>query len=147
MNYYKYCKQKRNIKHKQIIDHLETCDDLFEPKLSQKINIIEYSSKIYLNAELFVFFYNKQIVALVACYLNDFDNYIGYITNVSVIKEHQKKGLSKQLLYKCIEYAKKKNFRKIILQVDEKNIIAIKVYSDLGFFRIEGTQDKMIINL
>ena len=143
MSYYKYCRQKKLISNKKIFQHLEKCNELFVPKLSDIVNIIDYSNKIYINAELFYYLYNKEIVALVACYLNNTDDYTGYITNVSVLIEHQKKGLSKKLLNKCIDYAKSKKFREIVLQVNTDNIIAKKIYSDIGFVTIAGVEDKM----
>ena len=55
------------------------------------------------------------------------------ITNIVVKKTCRHKGVGTLLLNELIEYAKKNNKNKIFLEVNEKNIPAIKLYEKNGF--------------
>jgi len=81
-----------------IIDHLNKCADNFKPPLYTYVNIEEYSRKIYNNAITFESWANNNLVGLIAAYYNNYDTKVGFITNVSVIKEYQGYGIASKLL-------------------------------------------------
>ena len=55
------------------------------------------------------------------------------ITNIVTKKQERKKGIGKLLLDKLIEIAKQTEKDNISLEVNEKNIVAINLYKNVGF--------------
>lgn len=58
---------------------------------------------------------------------------IGFIENVITDKEYRRKGIGKNIIKKAIEYAKKQNCYKILLQSGNKRTEAHKFYESIGF--------------
>lgn len=117
----------------QIEEHFNLCSDDFINKLSGKVNIKSYSFKIKENALTFEAWCNEKLVGLVACYANNIETNIAFITNVSVIKVFQSKGIAKKLLESLKYNEQIKKFRKVQLKVDIINNIAINLYKIVGF--------------
>lgn len=55
------------------------------------------------------------------------------IINIFVNEENRRQGIATKLLSKMIE---EENYRRIMLEVNEKNTEAIKIYKKLGFSEI-----------
>jgi ribosomal protein S18 acetylase RimI-like enzyme len=127
----------------QINKLLLDCDNFFIPKLSEKVNIDEYSMKIFENSIVFEAYYGDNLIGIIAMYENSF----GYITNVSVANEHAGKGIASCLLKNCIEYAKGKNLDKINLEVNKRNIPALKLYSKYKFEVYEQNDSSKFMQL
>lgn len=75
------------------------------------------------------------------------------IMNIVVRKSERKKGVGTVLLQKIIDIARQGNFQNIFLEVNEKNLGAIKLYEKAGFERIglrkkyyNGTDDSIIMS-
>lgn len=111
----------------QIQSILLACDDYFIPKLSERVDISEYSQKIFDKSSRFEAWDGNNLVGLIAMYEN------GYITNVSVLSAYNNKGIASSLLAKCIEYSIQKDIKSIELEVNEKNITAISLYNKYKF--------------
>lgn len=118
---------------KVITTHLNECDALFNPPLSSSVTIKNYAEKIKVNAFTFEAWDGKELIGLVACYLNDKETLQGYVTNVSVLKKMHRKGIAKELLEKTQEKAIALGFKLLKLEVDVNNEKAIKFYKSLGF--------------
>src|SRR5438046_2814866 len=78
--------------------HLQACDNDFIPNLGLKVNIAEYSKKIRARAKTFEAWSDKNLIGLVAAYLNDRDTRTGFITSVSVAKQFMGRGIASKLL-------------------------------------------------
>ena len=61
-----------------------------------------------------------------------------HIFHVFIDRENRRKGYSKLLVNKALEYAKNNQIRKITLAVNKNNPIAIELYNNYGF-KIVGT--------
>ena len=61
------------------------------------------------------------------------DNYIE-IYSLFVDPRFRKKGVAKKFLDKCLEYCEKNDLKKIILDVNETNLIALAFYRKHNFF-------------
>jgi ribosomal protein S18 acetylase RimI-like enzyme len=120
-----------------ITNHLVLCDRNFKPALSERGSIKEYAAKIATHAVRFEAWENNRLVGLVAAYLNDYKEGVGFITNVSVEAGYLGKGIAKQLLQNCIEYALTNEFKFIRLEVFDENIPAIQLYRKLNFLEIK----------
>ena len=98
----------------QIFSHLHGCNDSFITPLNERVELHEYSKKIFDKSMTFEAWENKFLVGLVSAYFNDNENSFGYITNVSTTKKFTGKGIASILLKNCIEYAKQHNFAKFL---------------------------------
>jgi len=80
---------------------------------------------------------NNDIIGL--CYLCVFPNLthngksLGYIGHLIVDKNYRQKGIGKKLMQKAIEYSKKSNCYKVIIQSGIEREGAHKFYEKLGF--------------
>ena len=128
----------------EIFTHLQKCNNDFIPPLDKKVNIRDYSKKIAEKAITFEAWNEKILVGLIAAYFNDAENIMGFITNVSTLKEYHGKGIASELLKMCMDYSKNNNFKEIFLEVSDKNSGAIHLYNKNGFKNIE-TKNGMLV--
>ena len=77
-----------------------------------------------------------------------------HITNIVDKKSLRKNGIGSMLLNKLIELSKKENINSITLEVNTKNIPAIKLYEKYGFKNVgirkkyyNGTDDAVIMTM
>jgi ribosomal protein S18 acetylase RimI-like enzyme len=142
MNSFKIVSGRATVKDVQ--QHLERCSEDFKPPLQSYVNILEYSEKIINNAETFEVWHEHKLVALVAVYLNDTRKQNAYITNVSVEKKFQGKGIASILLDTIIDKAITLKFKFITLRVMLDNQRAIGLYSLKNFSVLRKVDDKFI---
>ncbi len=131
----------------EIYSHLQVCDADFYPPLCEKVDIREYSSKIYNNSVTFEAWAGNKLVGLLAAYLNDLKSRLGYITNVSVVRDYVGRGIASELINRCIRYSQDNGFNEIKLEVHEKNAPAILLYAKKGFIKIENEGDMVLMRL
>jgi ribosomal protein S18 acetylase RimI-like enzyme len=131
----------------EIYLHLLECSNSFIPNLAETVDIKEYSNKIFLKSTTFEAWDNNKLVGLVAAYLNDFRNHVVFITNVSVTSEFLGMGIASQLLTMCFKHAAQNNFSRVLLEVNNTNIPAIKLYEKYGFSIDEKREKTLIMKL
>ena len=127
--------------------HLSKCNNDFIPPLEAKVNIQEYSTKIFQKSVTFEAWDGNIMIGLVAAYFNDPARQTGYITNVSIIGSYKGKGIASNLLYKCVDYARKNSFRNIYLEVARSNHYAINLYMKFGFHVYENKDFLVLMKL
>ena len=71
---------------------------------------------------------NKSALAVISLIENELEIYF-----IGVKKDHRNQGLGKQFLCDIIKLAKDKGATSIILEVNEKNKIALNMYKSLNF--------------
>ncbi len=130
-----------------LLSHFEGCDENFINQLRQRVNLPDYAKKIFKNAVTFEAWDKKNLVALIAAYFNDIANHYGYITDVSVVKRYEGKGIASELIKSCIEYARKNNFVEIRLEVSDDNFDAIKLYNKFNFLVYENKDNQLLMKL
>lgn len=118
---------------KDLYLHLEKCNHLFVPPLSDKVNLNDYALKLFKKAYTFEAWNNEELVGLIGAYFTDRQTNKGFISNVSVLEEYNNKGIATQLLNMTKEYAKNNEFDKIGLEVNEKNRNVIAFYKKNKF--------------
>ena len=118
---------------KSIEEHLNKCANLFNPRLDSYVNIKKYSEKIRENATTIEAWQFNSLIGLIACYLNNNYTLKGYITNVSITKDFQGKGIALDLMNMTINLALEKGFKKLDLEVEVDNTKAIDLYRKAGF--------------
>jgi len=129
--------------------HLEECAGDFHPKLSQKVDIAEYSEKIRTLARTFEACSGDRLVGLVAVYMNDRVTRAGFITSVSVAGDFAGRGIASALLDLCLETARREGMRRIRLEVNGGSDGAIRIYCAIGFVELarDGATISMELNL
>ena len=66
-----------------------------------------------------------------------------YVSRIIVKKEFRGRGYGKELMKHIIEYAKKQGYSELSLGVNLDNYIALKLYVELGFDKIQYIGEKM----
>lgn len=126
----------------QIQELLKNIDNDFIPSLSSKINIEEYSKKIFNKATIFSTNKKGELIAFIAFYCNE-ELKVAYCTMIAVRKNEQNSGIGTNLIKSSIDYLKKKNFNSLTLEIYKTNIKAIDFYKKLGF-KIEDENQNSI---
>lgn len=103
--------------------------------------------KIAQNSVTFEAWLNEELVGLIAAYINDEKKQTAFITNVSLIKEFGGRGIASQLLTNCIIFTKAQNFKEIVLEVNGKNLQALKLYEKFHFSEKATKGDLKIMHL
>ena len=123
--------------------HLKACDESFVPPLSSRVDLVDYAAKLSDKAVSFEAWQDNVLVGMVNTYLNDISKQIGFITNVSILKQCAGKGVASTLLQIGLEHARNLGFSMIRLEVSRKNNAAIRLYSRAGFKEIEVREDEI----
>lgn len=131
----------------EIYSHLMKCNENFIPPLEKKVNIHEYSNKIFQKAVTFEAWSADTLVGLVAAYFNDPKGQTGYITSVSIIKAYMGQGIASILIDSSIDYARQHSFRTICLEVEKSNDHAINLYKKYQFHEYENKDASILIKL
>jgi ribosomal-protein-alanine N-acetyltransferase len=137
--------RKKTANKEDILMHLIACKNYFNPPLDQTVDLKEYALKIFNLAITFEAWCDDKLVGLIACYFNDPENVLGYITNVSVMKEYGGNGIASTLMNTCIEYGKTYTFEKISLQVHWKSENAYNIYRYFGFEEDERRTEMILM--
>jgi ribosomal protein S18 acetylase RimI-like enzyme len=128
-----------------ISTHLKVCDNQFVPVLSSRINIHEYSSKLFDKAVTFEAWYQNELVGLIAVYFSNVESGEAFISNVSVVDRFNGQGIAKRMLENCILYAQQNNFNSLILEVNKLNLVAINFYQRNLFSEFEANFDSLFL--
>jgi ribosomal protein S18 acetylase RimI-like enzyme len=124
---------------------IKECNSNFIPHLDEKVNLKEYAKKLFGKSITFEAWDDTTLVGLVAAYFNDSKDWIGYISNVSVIRAYTGIGIASNLMQMCVNYAKLNKYKEIKLEVNKKNIVALKLYEKNGFK--ETKEEECIIRM
>lgn len=121
-----------------IRDFFNRTDNEFEIPLSHKVNIEEYTLKLYTYANFFLCYNNDEIVGMTCCYINCPPQ--AYIPHVCVCSQYQRQGIFSQLFEAIKKECICRNFSQIKLEVKLNNTKAIKSYEKMGFKVIDTTE-------
>jgi ribosomal protein S18 acetylase RimI-like enzyme len=128
----------------QIYSHLKECDGNFTPPLSSRVDLLDYSRKIFENSISFEAWQDNVLVGMINAYLNNGSKQTGFITNVSILKEYVGKGVASILLQMCLDHAQNLCFNRIKLEVSRENSAAIELYSRADF-RVIGESGEHLL--
>ena len=127
----------------EIFIHLTECSDAFVPTLAERVNISEYTRKIFKKSVTFEAWAGQLFIGCLAAYFNNSADGSAFITNVSVLPRFTGMGIASRLLEMCIGYARENNFIELRLKVDKLNNPAISLYHKFGFENYE-TQNNIV---
>lgn len=120
----------------ELLKFLQLVDKDFPVPLSEKTELTLLSSKFFnLGDVIIARDSNNDIAGIVAGYLKNGQNGLGYISVVAVKKEYRGLGLSKQMLSRYLLYCNDncETIDAIHIYTTTDNIYALEVYRSLGF--------------
>jgi len=110
----------------------ENDNDYFE-KLSDRVDIDEYSSKLLENAIQFTLTDNTNLIGLSPCYFNNEDEKIAYISSLTIKDGYRGNKLGSEMIEHIATYARSKHFKKILVKIHYDNAISQNFYHKNGF--------------
>ena len=118
----------------EVYHHLESCDESFKPPLSSRVDLLEYSEKLFSKSETYEAWESGALVGLLAVYNDCTKGQYDFITNLSVVPAYQLQGVAGKLFsFYLEERAQEHSFTGVELEVDEINEGALKFYGKWGF--------------
>lgn len=129
----------------QIREFFYQTDTEFDLPLSQKVDIEEYTFKLFQNAEFFVCYDEDRIVGMICCYLNRPPE--AYISHVCVSADYQGRGIFNELFIHLKKCCTERFINKITLEVNHSNLKAQHIYQKLGFIVNSTTNHSSYMNL
>jgi len=131
----------------ELYQHLFNCDNHFVPPLSEKIDIQVYAQKLKGNAHLFEAWSENVLAGFVAVYINNDVEKTAFISNVSIEDIYKRKGITSELMQRCLAFVKQNGYNKIILEVNEKNEAAVALYIKFGFILLSRKNNSIFMQL
>jgi ribosomal protein S18 acetylase RimI-like enzyme len=126
----------------ELLAHLRACDASFVPALSARVDLADYARKLHEHAVRFEAWEGGDLAGLVAAYL-DPARACGFVTSVSVLPTHLRRGLARRLMGECLARARDLGVHCLELEVSRQAVPAIGLYERLGF-RVEGAAGEMV---
>ena len=122
---------------------IERFDDVFNPHLSDEVNIKEYANKLSVNGIFVLAHLGQTAHGLIAYYLNKQEKYV-YIPLLAVSEEFQHQGLGTLMLEKLVD-SLHNEYNHIMLEVFKENSRAHKFYLRNGFYDAEYREKKILM--
>ncbi|KAA8596485.1 GNAT family N-acetyltransferase [Vibrio cyclitrophicus] len=104
--------------------------------VSPSIVISDYAVKLVTQSRIITVFERDVLKGFIAFY-SDADKDYGYISQLIISEDFRGIGLSKSLLNASIKVMKSQRKESCRLEVHRENLVAIKLYSNHGFERLE----------
>lgn len=122
---------------------MKMADKLFTPSLSENIDLVIYSEKLYTHASFVVCSEENAVRGFTAFYKN-VDAKQLYVTLICVNKQFQGQGLGSKML-KGLDALKSEGFETIALEVSKTNENAYHLYKKCGFSEKEDKGKKVLM--
>lgn len=117
----------------RVFGFLQRADAEFSPPLSYRVDLYDYSKKLAKEAINIFIISNGSDVAHAAFYCNDRIDRVAYLSSIAVISDYQGLGIAEELLTMVFNKCVAVKMRFIRLEVDPRNVKAVKFYHKLGF--------------
>ena len=109
----------------------------FPRLLSERVGSLEqYARKLADNAVVDVVSMEDKIIGFVAFYCNDVLTKRAFLTQIAVVDDYKGQNIGNILLELCVEKVKKNGMKKLICEVDDDNVAALKFYDKNGFTNV-----------
>ena len=125
------------------INNFEKCNNIWNMEKNKELRDRFYKELLNKNRMTFVYTKDEEYIGEVSIVFNkDDEDYTIpgirlYISRIIVKKEFRGKGYGKKLMNHVIEYAKREKYKELSLGVNLDNYIALKLYVELGFNKIQ----------
>lgn len=121
--------------------HLDEASPQFEPPLATYVDIGTYAGKLHERAVTFEAWDDGLLIGLVAAYFDPEGTGKGFISNFSVLKAHQGRGIAADLMVETLSYAAKTGVTEVELEVRKANRRAVAFYKKHEFEVVDDTGD------
>ena len=121
------------INQKCVESFLREVDEEFPIPLSSKVDISALAKKYIEKATLCCRFKDERIIAMVAGYLDNTKDQMGYISLVATTADARRKGYSSTLLAEFLELARSKGLKAVHVYTHKTNMRAVGMYRKVGF--------------
>lgn len=117
----------------QLYAFIQSVDMLFSKPLSQRVDLLEYSQKLFNKATLCYILQEGKVIALTAGYTQQLLGSMAYISLVATLPENQGAGLACETVTQFIKTCRNMNLSAIHLYTTHDNEHAKHLYEKLGF--------------
>ena len=118
----------------EISDFFKEHDDDYFEKLSDRVDIDEYSEKLLESSVLFTLRNDVDLIGLSPCYFNNVDEKIGYISSLTIKDGYRGKKLGSEMIKQIQQYAIARQFNTVMVKIHYDNHISRNFYIKNGFF-------------
>lgn len=128
----------------ELLEFLNTVDQDFPIPISKKMELNTLSNKLYSRGDILIARDSmSQIAGIIAGYLRNGENGLGYISIIAVKKEYRGMKLSERMLSLFLDYCKNycKSINAIHVYTTIDNIYALKAYRKVGFINYNLTNE------
>jgi ribosomal protein S18 acetylase RimI-like enzyme len=125
------------------IKNFEKCNNIWNMKRNKELKERFYNELLNKTRMTFVYTKDEEYIGKISVVFNKNDEDYSipgmrlYISRIIVKKDCRGKGYGKKLMNFIIEYAKREGYEELSLGVNLDNYIALKLYVELGFNRIQ----------
>lgn len=125
------------------IKNYEKCGNIWNMEKNKELKDRFYKELLSKNRMTFVYVKNEEYIAEISIVFNKDDKDYSipgkrlYISRIIVKKALRGHGYGKKLMNYVIDYAKRNNYEELSLGVNLDNYIALKLYVNLGFTKIQ----------
>lgn len=125
------------------IKNFEKCNNIWNMEKNKELKDRFYNELLNKNRMTFVCSKDEEYIGEISIVFNKNDEDYSipsirlYISRIIVKKDCRGKGYGKKLMNFIIEYAKREGYKELSLGVNLDNYIALKLYVELGFNKIQ----------
>lgn len=123
----------RELSFLEISDFFKEHDNDYFEKLSDRVNIDEYSKKLLESSIQFTLWDNINLIGLSPCYFNNIEEKVGYISSLTIKKDFRGQKLGSKLINQISEYARENGFNIIMVKIHYLNEKSHQFYQKNGF--------------
>lgn len=125
------------------IKNFEKCNNIWNMEKNKELKDRFYNELLNKTRKTFVYVKDEEYIGEISIVFNKKDEDYSipgmrlYISRIIVKKDCRGKGYGKKLMNFIIEYAKREGYEELSLGVNLDNYIALKLYVELGFNKIQ----------
>jgi len=117
-------------------------DNSFPRPLSERLgNLRNYAIKLAESAVVDTVTFENKIAGFSAYYCNDTSGKQAFLTQIAVAGSYRGMSIGNILLETCIETSRQKGMERLILEVDDDNVAALKLYAKYGFTNMKKASE------
>ena len=117
----------------EISDFFKVHDNDYFEKLSDRVNINDYSEKLLESSIQFTLWDNVDLIGLSPCYFNNVKERVGYISSLTIKEGFRGRKLGSKLIGRISEYAKEHGFNAVMVKIHYLNEKSHQFYKKNGF--------------
>ena len=125
------------------IKNFDKCNNIGNMEKNKELKDRFYNELLSKNRMTFVYTKDEEYIGEISIVFNKNDEDYSipgirlYVSRIIVKKEFRGRGYGKKLMKHIIEYAKKQGYSELSFGVNLDNYIALKLYVELGFDKIQ----------